>query len=216
MDNGRTLDLDRIPFGIDDVLVDHVLRALEIVDADDAAKVVGTPKSPVETGFFILEHLPGDLRLVIDPEGHLGEVGARGVFVKERRIPVGDRVVCCHNDLIAQNVIDEGGHLLEFPALERLGMQLAVGDGLAEMLHGVEVPEVIALALLSGFAEELFFRGLLQPALAGWTGAWTGLILTSALFGAARGFAPSRPRGLAVVPPGGHHICNKETPPGRV
>ena len=42
---------------------------------------------------------------------------------------------------------------------------------LAEMLRGVETPEVIALALLSGFAEELFFRGAVQ-------GAWGWPIAT--------------------------------------
>ena len=33
---------------------------------------------------------------------------------------------------------------------------------LGEMLRGIDTPEVIALALLSGFAEELFFRGAVQ------------------------------------------------------
>ena len=32
------------------------------------------------------------------------------------------------------------------------------------MLGGIGTPEVIALALLSGFAEELFFRGAVQAA----------------------------------------------------
>ena len=35
---------------------------------------------------------------------------------------------------------------------------------LSELLVGVEMPEVVALALLSGFAEELFFRGAVQEA----------------------------------------------------
>ncbi len=42
---------------------------------------------------------------------------------------------------------------------------------------------VLVLALLGGTAEELFFRGLLQPALVGWLGKWGGIIATSALFG---------------------------------
>jgi membrane protease YdiL (CAAX protease family) len=45
---------------------------------------------------------------------------------------------------------------------------------LGEMLRGVEPTEVIALALLSGFAEELFFRGAVQ-------GAW-GWPLATLLF----------------------------------
>ena len=51
--------------------------------------------------------------------------------------------------------------------LWQLGLRLlpstvALEGKLAEMLRGVEMPEVIALALLSGFAEELFFRGAVQ------------------------------------------------------
>ena len=57
-----------------------------------------------------------------------------------------------------------GGLLL---GLWQLGLRLlpsagALEDKLAEMLRGVEIPEVVALALLSGFAEELFFRGAVQ------------------------------------------------------
>lgn len=37
-------------------------------------------------------------------------------------------------------------------------------EKLGEMLRGIDTPEVIALALLSGFAEELFFRGAAQGA----------------------------------------------------
>ncbi len=59
-----------------------------------------------------------------------------------------------------------GGLLL---ALWQAGLRLLPSAGdleakLAEMLRGVEMPEVIALALLSGFAEELFFRGAVQAA----------------------------------------------------
>ena len=59
-----------------------------------------------------------------------------------------------------------GGLLL---GLWQAGLKLLRSAGeleakLAEMLRGVEAPEVIALALLSGFAEELFFRGAVQSA----------------------------------------------------
>ena len=59
-----------------------------------------------------------------------------------------------------------GGLLL---GLWQVGLRLlpsatALEGKLAEMLRGVELPEVIALALLSGFAEELFFRGAVQGA----------------------------------------------------
>ncbi len=43
-------------------------------------------------------------------------------------------------------------------------------DELRRMLGPVELREVVALALLSGFAEELFFRGAVQAAF-GWVAA---------------------------------------------
>ena len=69
-----------------------------------------------------------------------------------------------------------GGLLL---ALWQGGLRLlpsaAVLEGkLGELLRGVETTEVVALALLSGFAEELFFRGAVQ-------GAW-GWPLATLLF----------------------------------
>ncbi len=69
-----------------------------------------------------------------------------------------------------------GGLLL---ALWQLGLRLlpsasSLEDKLGEMLRGIDTPEVIALALLSGFAEELFFRGAVQ-------GAW-GWPLATLLF----------------------------------
>jgi hypothetical protein len=48
---------------------------------------------------------------------------------------------------------------------------------LGQIFEGLTIIEVLILALLSSFAEELLFRGLLQPTL--------GLWLTSALFGMA-------------------------------
>ena len=59
-----------------------------------------------------------------------------------------------------------GGLLL---AIWQAGLRLlpsasALEGKLGEMLRGIETPEVIALALLSGFAEELFFRGAVQGA----------------------------------------------------
>jgi membrane protease YdiL (CAAX protease family) len=49
-------------------------------------------------------------------------------------------------------------------------------DHLAQLLQGIEPAETLALAALSGFAEELFFRGAVQ-------GAW-GIVPATALFAA--------------------------------
>jgi len=59
----------------------------------------------------------------------------------------------------------------------------ALAEELARALGPLSLFECAALAALSGFAEEAFFRGALQPRL-GWLGA-------SALFGVAH-FAPRR------------------------
>jgi len=52
------------------------------------------------------------------------------------------------------------------------------------MFRGLMSWEMALVALLAGVGEELFFRGLMQTGLAGVTGVWTALILTSVLFGA--------------------------------
>jgi len=48
---------------------------------------------------------------------------------------------------------------------------------MTELLGPMSIPTAIYLALISAFAEELFFRAALQP--------WLGLVLTSILFGLA-------------------------------
>ena len=59
----------------------------------------------------------------------------------------------------------------------------AMGRALADVLGPVDRSTAIVLALLSSVAEEMFFRGLLQP--------WLGWLATSLLFGAAH-IAPRR------------------------
>lgn len=59
-----------------------------------------------------------------------------------------------------------GGLLVGFWRMARLKLQSAVEleRQLAELLGPLERHEIVALALLSGFAEELFFRGAVQGA----------------------------------------------------
>ena len=54
---------------------------------------------------------------------------------------------------------------------------------MAEPLRGLGVPDALLLAAASGLAEEMFFRGALQPRV--------GLVVASALFGVLH-FAPRR------------------------
>jgi len=72
--------------------------------------------------------------------------------------------------------IAAGGLLLALwqAGLRQLPSASSLETKLAEILRGIDPPEVIALALLSGFAEELFFRGAVQ-------GAW-GWPLATLLF----------------------------------
>ena len=77
-----------------------------------------------------------------------------------------------------------GGALLASEALTRftrIGEDLA--DVLGERLVGLGTADAILLAFASGIAEEMFFRGALQPAV--------GLVLASLLFGACH-FLPRR------------------------
>jgi membrane protease YdiL (CAAX protease family) len=53
---------------------------------------------------------------------------------------------------------------------------------------------VVALALISlvaGVAEELLFRGVLQPALGHWLGTWPGVVAASTLFGLVHLLTPT-------------------------
>jgi len=59
----------------------------------------------------------------------------------------------------------------------------ALSDALAEQIGSLRLPDAILLATASGFAEELFFRGALQPRV--------GLVGASLLFGALH-FVPRR------------------------
>ena len=68
-----------------------------------------------------------------------------------------------------------------FTKLTTWGDQLA--RELARAIGPLSVPECLLMAAASGFAEELFFRGALQPR--------AGLVIASVLFGAAH-FLPRR------------------------
>lgn len=59
--------------------------------------------------------------------------------------------------------------------VERAAWARALHRELKELLGALRQSEITLLALASGFAEELFFRGAMQPSL--------GLWLTSAIFG---------------------------------
>lgn len=78
-----------------------------------------------------------------------------------------------------------GGLALGFS--EALTRWTALGDGLADLmgesLAGIGVGDAILLALASGLAEEMFFRGALQPEV--------GLVWASLIFGACH-FVPRR------------------------
>ena len=77
--------------------------------------------------------------------------------------------------------------LLTIAAGELLTEYTNLGEGLADLvgetLAGVRVPEAILLALASGLAEEMLFRGALQPTV--------GLVWASVIFGVCH-FVPRR------------------------
>lgn len=73
--------------------------------------------------------------------------------------------------------------LAAWEGLRRLPWGAELEARLRQLLSTVTRPEALALAVLSGFAEELFFRGALQPA--------AGLWLTAGIFGLAH-LAPGR------------------------
>ena len=101
------------------------------------------------------------------------------------------------------------GHFEAFGRLERAPLDAAIGlllglaiaassqavgeasalrplaDRLRELLRGLTARQAVVLALCSGVAEELLFRGVMFEELAPRFGATTTLLVTSALFGLA-------------------------------
>jgi CAAX protease family protein len=63
---------------------------------------------------------------------------------------------------------------------------------LVPLLRSCTTLDLVGIAVLAGLGEEMLFRGVLQPALAGWTGnAVLGLVLTSLLFGLGHAVTPA-------------------------
>jgi membrane protease YdiL (CAAX protease family) len=84
--------------------------------------------------------------------------------------------------------------VLSYVLTEATGWGRRLAQAMAEPLRGLGVPDALLLAWASGLAEEMFFRGALQPRV--------GLVAASLLFGALH-FAPRREllpwTGFAVV-----------------
>jgi membrane protease YdiL (CAAX protease family) len=63
---------------------------------------------------------------------------------------------------------------------------------LVPLLRTCSTLDLVGIAVLAGLGEEMLFRGVLQPALAGWTGsAVLALVLTSLLFGLGHAVTPA-------------------------
>jgi membrane protease YdiL (CAAX protease family) len=61
---------------------------------------------------------------------------------------------------------------------------------LGEQLHSSHWTDLLMLAILAGFSEELLFRGVLQPWMTNSWGATAGLIASNLLFGLAHAVTP--------------------------
>ena len=68
-----------------------------------------------------------------------------------------------------------------------LGVYKIIGQGDASNF----MLELIAVAIMPGFTEELLFRGILFRWIEEWGGSWLALLATSALFGVAHIFNPN-------------------------
>lgn len=61
-------------------------------------------------------------------------------------------------------------------------------DSIAQVLSSVDVSEAVALAILSGFAEELFFRGAVQGAFASYGWFWAAILFAVLHTGSGKAF----------------------------
>lgn len=61
---------------------------------------------------------------------------------------------------------------------------------IAPLFADCSYADLALISALAGLGEEAMFRGVLQPAIASWTGVMPALVLTSLLFGAAHMITP--------------------------
>jgi membrane protease YdiL (CAAX protease family) len=59
------------------------------------------------------------------------------------------------------------------------------------LFAGCTIGDLAVIALVAGLAEEMLFRGAIQPALANWLGPIAGLVSASLLFGLAHAITPT-------------------------
>ena len=73
-----------------------------------------------------------------------------------------------------------------------LGRLNAVVDGfLVPLFAGVGWLQLALVSLVAGVGEELFFRGVLQPTVIGWTNSIVGLLAASVVFGLLHAITPT-------------------------
>lgn len=67
------------------------------------------------------------------------------------------------------------------------------------LFAGCTIGDLAVIALVAGIAEEMLFRGTIQPALANWLGPIAGLVAASLLFGLAHAITPTYAVLTAVI-----------------
>jgi membrane protease YdiL (CAAX protease family) len=85
--------------------------------------------------------------------------------------------------------------LIRWPVGPLASLRRFTLEVLCPMLAPCTVPDLLGIALLAGFGEEMLFRGTLQAVFARGTGPlagpWTGLVLASVLFGLMHAVTPA-------------------------
>lgn len=81
--------------------------------------------------------------------------------------------------------------LARFPLGPFRSIREKMDELILPLFHRLTLFDLVLVSLLAGVGEELLFRGLLQPAIAYWTGPLIGLLAASVLFGLAHLITPT-------------------------
>lgn len=81
--------------------------------------------------------------------------------------------------------------ILRWPVGPLAGLRRFTLEVLCPMLAPCTAPDLLAIAILAGFGEEMLFRGTLQALFAKGGGIWIGLATASVLFGVLHAITPT-------------------------
>lgn len=179
-------DLQSVPWGLGDVVVVFVLAAVLTVGAGGAVGMLapaGLPDRVVEAIFSPLTLIVLGLTTVVWVAAR--HRGAATMLVG-RRPRLSDGLIGLGVGILGVVVITAGVGVAIALILQLLGQDIpTVQQHLRDAARDPQTAPILALSaiVVAPIAEELFFRGMVFPALAKRVGLWAGIVLSALIFG---------------------------------